>query len=473
MKTFALLLPMTLLVASVAAAQQLDCPGAASRSGDSFHFHVAMYRPDTKGFLDLWGINQFSSQGACERALDTQIKRDLAVVDYFKRIRGENQYEADRFGACHADLSTDKTNPRFLTDAQRVAQLRSAEDLRQRVRERLLDSGITTDSELYRGVTAAVSTPPAAIGGPKLVPVAQSIAVQTPYSASDLRSTKVVEAPKPTLASLDLPLVDPVPGVTPPAAVAAPATKPAPAPAPSGVASTQPNPAAPEPTPAPAVPQLTPAVPQPTPAVPQPTPALPQPTPAAPQPAETAKPAEPAAPQPTAAAAATQEPELSKPAETAEDVADSFIAYETQRIQNVLKASSVIADGEVKTKIYESCMQRIQLLSNLRALIETSGAKSRLAGMTRSVRTEPERLTFVAKLFGEEIRKHWAPADATDVILMPRPDVDNDVDRVLRDTAGHYNDQQKKRALYMFLSHSQPTEDQQMWLTTIADTFLQ
>jgi hypothetical protein len=440
MKPLVLLLPMTMLVASVASAQLLDCPGSASRSSDSFHFHVSMYRPDTRGFLDVWGINQFSSQSACDRAREAQMKRNLAVVDSFKRERGETNYEPDRFGTCHADLSTDKTNPRFLTDTQRIAQIRGAEDIRQRVRERLLDANMSTDSEIYRSVAVPVAPPPALIGGPKLVAIPPAGAVQATYSAADLRSTKAVETAKPTMASLDLPLVDAVLGVS--AAV----------PAQASTAAAAPPPVAAEATPAAAAPATA--------------------TPVATQLVTPAQPAESTRAEPAARAAPTPEPAAPEMA-SAEDVADSFIAYETQRIQNVLKASSVIADGAVKAKIYESCMQRIQLLSNLRSLIETSGAKSRLAGMARSVRTEGERLAFVSKLFGDDIKQHWAPADATDVILEAQPEIDNDVERVLRDNTSRYNDQQKKRALYTFLARSQPTEDQQLWLATIAGTFLQ
>lgn len=437
MKLLRLVIPMTLLVASAATAQLLDCPGSASRTSDSYHFHVSMYRPDTRGFFDAWGVNQFSSQSACERAREAQMKRNLAVVDYFKKERGENQYEPDRFGTCHADLSTDKANPRFLTDVQRVAQIRGAEDVRQRVRERLLDANVTTDSELYRGVAAPISTPPPQLGGPKLVPLPQAAPAQASYAASDLRATRGIDTSKPTLASVDLPLVDPVAGLTPTVASSAPSAS---------------TPAAPAPAAAPVVTAAT------------------QP-PATPAATETVAPATVAVAAETAAQAKTGP--ASAEVSTAEDAAESFIAYETQRIQNVLKASSAIADGDVKAKIYEACMQRIQLLSNLRSLIESAGAKSRLAGMTRSVRTEQERLALVAKLFGDDIGKHWAPADATDVILPAQPDVDNDADRVLRDSGSKYTDQQKKRALYVLLARSQPTEDQQLWLTTIVDGFLQ
>src|SRR5438552_6434715 len=128
------------LVTGAAAAQTLDCPGSAGARCDTFHFHVQMYRPDTRGFVEVYGINQFSSQAACDRARDAAMKRNLAVVDFFKRVRNESQYEPDRFGACHCDMTIDKTNQRYLTDTQRAAQLRLAEDIRQKVRERLMDA---------------------------------------------------------------------------------------------------------------------------------------------------------------------------------------------------------------------------------------------------------------------------------------------------------------------------------------------
>ena len=117
-------------------------------------------------------------------------------------------------------------------------------------------------------------------------------------------------------------------------------------------------------------------------------------------------------------------------------------------------------------------MQRIQLLSNLRSLIQGSGARSRLAAAARNARTEDERLVLVAKLFGAEMGTHWAPKDATDVILPPQPP-DSDPEKILRDSTSLFNDQQKKRALYSLLAHSQPTEEQQLWLITVIDSFLQ
>lgn len=158
---------------------------------------------------------------------------------------------------------------------------------------------------------------------------------------------------------------------------------------------------------------------------------------------------------------------------SAEDAAESFISYETQRIQNVLKASSAIADETIKSKIFEATIQRSQLLSNLRLLIEGSGMRSRLATAARGAQTEADRLALVRKLFGNDIAPHWAPKDATEVILETAADIDHDPERVLRDSSGKYSDQQKRRALYLMLARTQPTEEQQLWLSSIMDGFLQ
>ncbi|HEX7193057.1 MAG TPA: hypothetical protein VF381_15915, partial [Thermoanaerobaculia bacterium] len=187
-------------------------------------------------------------------------------------------------------------------------------------------------------------------------------------------------------------------------------------------------------------------------------------------PLSTPPPAPAPTPVPAPAPAPAPMPEVTVAAD--EDAAEAFIGSETQRIQNVLKASGAIADEEVKAKIYKACMQRIQLLSNLRTLIQTAGAKSRLADFARNAHSESERLAFVGKLFGDDMRSHWAPSDARDVIL-PSSLAESDPERALRDASGKVTDQQKKHALYAFLARSQPTEEQQLWLSTVADSLLQ
>jgi hypothetical protein len=412
---------LMLLAAPFAATAQtmLDCPSAASVAHcDTFHFHVQMYRPDNRTFVDLWGINQYASQASCERAREAQMKRNLAVVNYFRTTRGEQNYEADRFGLCHCDMSLDKTNPRYLGDAQRAAQLRLAEDVRQRVRERLLDSGLQSDSEIVHSVMAVAGE--SMVGFPKMVKVPASSGAAPVTNADQLKSTKAVDRAQPTAAALDdLPLVDVGGGVL------------------SGAA-----------------------------APPPPSPVVPTPVVATTSGGEAAS--APLSPPPVPAPAPIPEVTVAPD----EDPTETFINSETQRIQNVLKASSGITEEEVKAKIYEACMQRIQLLSNLRTLIQTAGAKSRLADFARNAHSESERLAFVGKLFGDDMRVHWAPADARDVIV-PANAAETDPERVLRDASGKVTDQQKKHALYVLLARSQPTEEQQLWLSTVADSLLQ
>jgi hypothetical protein len=416
------LVPAALLAfAMQAAAQLLTCPplpSPATKACELFHYHVALYRPDTRGFSEVWGMNQFASQSACDRAREAAMKRNLAIVDHMKRVAGDNNYEPDRFGTCHCDGSVEPSMPTFLNDAQRVAQMRTMEEIRQRVRERLLDSGLTSDAELVRGLYPP-PVPNAAIGGPRVVSPPQSAPVAALGSPSDLRITRAIDSSKPSVASVDLPLVDVVlPG--------APVGGQAPPP----VQQTQAE--------APATPPDKPASEMPTVTVEAP-PAVTQSTP---------------------------EPQL--PDTSAEDAADNFIGYETQRIQNVLKAAGTINDEAVKSKIFEACLQRTQLLSNLRALILGAGTRSRLAADAGAAKSESERVAFVSKLFGNAIAPHWAAKEATDVIIEGAPE---DPEKVLRDRQAE--DQQKRRALYFLLARSQPTEEQQLWLSTLVDGLLQ
>jgi len=394
------LVPAALLAfAMQSAAQLLTCPpppSPATKACELFHYHVAL--------SEVWGMNQFASQSACDRARDAAMKRNLAIVDHMKRVAGDNNYEPDRFGTCHCDGSVEPSMPTFLNDAQRVAQKRMMEEIRQRVRERLLDSGLTSDAELVRGLYPP-PVPNAVIGGPRVVSPPQSAPVAALGSPSDLRITKAIDASKPSVASVDLPLVD----------VVLPGTGPAP------------------PLPPPEKPADIPTV---------------------------------TVEAPPAVTQSTPEPQI--PDTSAEDAADNFIGYETQRIQNVLKAAGTINDESVKSKIFEACLQRTQLLSNLRALILGAGTRSRLAADAGAAKSEPERVAFVSKLFGNDIAPHWAAKEATDVIIEGAPE---DPEKVLRDR--QVDDQQKRRALYFLLARSQPTEEQQLWLSTLIDGLLQ
>lgn len=426
---------------SSARGQALLCPPAPNLTGrpcETFHYHVQLYRPDARTFTELYGVNQFSSQGACDKARDLQQKRNMEVIEFYRAKRNDTQYQPDRIGTCHCDMTIDKSSPNYLTDAQRLIQLRTAEEIRQKVRERLLDAEVPSDSEILR-----TTQPPAGVtalaGGPRLVSMPpRTTAADVSRSAEDLKSNRTAETAVPSPVSIELPLVDVVPGST----VAMPSSPP---PAATTVATS------------PSTPPATPASPAPT----SPTPTQPPPSPAP----VSAAPATPVTtPATTAASAET-------PVPSAEEAADAFVSYETQRIQHVLGASNAITDESTKGKVLEACMQRIQLLSNLRSLIQGSGARSRLAAAARNARTEEERVALMARLFGSDMQTHWAPKDATDVILPT--DADTDPEKILRDSSNLFSDQQKKHALYSLLAHSQPTEEQQLWLITVIDSFLQ
>ncbi|HEX8155644.1 MAG TPA: hypothetical protein VF698_21100 [Thermoanaerobaculia bacterium] len=446
------LLTLVAAIAAISASAQpaLLCPPGAGTSGracEAFHYHAQLYRPDTRGFVD-WYAPPFASQSSCERAREAQMKRNLTVVDFLQRSKGEGSYQPDRFGPCHCDMTSDPASANYLSDAQRTAQWRAAEEARQRAREKLLDVGLASDTEAVRSVWAPLPSTPI-LGAPKFVPPPAVSSALAPANAADLKATRAIELNRPAAMQLDLPLIDlsaPVAAV----AAASPAAVNAAEPPAEGIPPRPAPPAATAPAgevilavPAEARPEVRPEVRE--------------------VPAEVVvqadKPPSPPAEEPSSE-------ELASAAEAAE----SFISVETQRIQNVLKASSVIADESVKSKIFEACMQRIQLLSNLRLLIEGSGMRSRLAAAARAAMTEEQRLALVAKLFGNDITRHWAPGDAADVVLEPQPEL-AEPERVLRDDRA--DQQLRKRALYLVLAQSQPAEEQRLWLTTVIDSFLQ
>lgn len=439
--SFQMLLAVVLFAAGSGSAQQgLVCAGApAGKPCDAFHYHVQIYRPDTKQFVEVTGGTPYATQAACERAREVQVAANTAVVEFFRVTKQQQQYEADRFGPCHCDMTMDRSSQSYLPDAQRMMQLRNAEDARLRVRERLMDHKITTDSPLIRGLYADAPTTPM-LAAAKLVPMPSSAPVAPATSTDDLLSTKTIDTSKPTVAALDLPLVEIVPAAPPEAA-----------PAPEVAATTEAAPATEATTNAPA--------PEPEPQISETVVDVPAEPNLDPQPSATTTPDGPTT-------------QFAEEVASAEETAERFISYETQRITNVLKASSAINDENMKSKIFEACMQRIQLLSNLRLLIEGSGNRSRLAAAARDAESEAERLALIGKLFGDTITPHWAPQDAADVIFEIEGDILAAPEGALRDTTGKFSAEQKKRALYLVLAQTQPTEDQRLWLSTLVEGFL-
>lgn len=441
---YALILASTLAAVPALAQQPLVCPTApAGRPCDAYHFHVGMYRPDTRQFIEVFGGTAYATQAACDRARELHLATTTRAAEYMRSIK--EQLEPDRVGPCHCDMTNDKASPTYQTEAQRTAQMRTAEEIRLRVRERLLDHKLTSDSAIVRALWEEPPVTPL-LGGPKLAPLPQAGPAPVLTASEELRATKTLDTSKPVMAAMDLPLLE--------VGAAAP---PAPAPASQPGETTEPAPAssaAPATTPQPATAFVdTPPAQEPVEEVVVPQPAVTEPEPAAAIETETGT-----------------EPETD--IQSAEETAEKFVSYETERIQNVLRAAGAIADENVKSKIFEAAMQRIQLLSNLRLLIEGSGMRSRLAAAARNAQEESDRLALVARLFGEDMKEHWAPQDAADVIFEVDPGVAAEPERALRDTTGSVTTEQKRHALYLVLAQSQPTEDQRLWLSSIVEDFL-
>ncbi len=427
--------------------QALLCPTSSAASGrpcEVFHFHVQAYDPETRQFTTLVGINEYASQVACDVARDVRARQNTSVVDYVKRVKTQ-QYEADRIGPCHCDMSIISTSATYLTDAQRQVQKRAAEDVRRRVRAKLLDLDLPGDSELISGLSP-VPASNAMLAGPRLTQLPSGPSTVPDHQASDLRLPRVAQSGTPSNAAIDLPLAEITAMTASQAAPPPPATKP--------VVTSSSIPA-------------TPPVSETT----VPFDAAPS-QPGEGEPARTITATISETPEP-----ATTDPVVNEQASahessiSAEDSADAFIRHETQRIQNVVNAITDPPD-DTGEKVLEACTLRLQALSNLRSLILGSGARSRLAHVARTAGPDSERLQLVTRLFGPEISAHWMPKVTTDV-LIAMTSVDSSPERVLRDSSGQFVESEKKRALYMLLSRSAITEEQQLWLIPVVEGFLQ
>lgn len=432
-------------------AQPLVCAPNSAASGkpcDVFHFHVEAYNPETKAFVPLSGVNSFASMSACERAREARMKRNAPVVDYVKRVRAQ-PYEADRVSpSCHCDMTTHAASATFLSDAQRLAQHRSAEDVRRRVRERLLDLDLPADSELLAGL-AAVSAVNPMLSTPRLMPLPAAVSTAVENLPAELRMPRPSQANASATAVIELPLAEiPISG-----AAGAPTR------ASTALAST-PTPASPAKSD-----RGTPASASPLSAVEQvvQVEAAVERAPVAEQPPAIVPPAD-AAPPP--AAVAEDQPDV-----PADGAADVFVTHETQRIQFVIKAVSDTAD-DTADAVIEACRMRMQVLANLKYLILGSGARSTVAASARRAVDDPTRIDFVRRLFGSDVAAHWIPRVTTDVLLPANAAVDENPERVLRDSSDRFDGEQKRRALYVMLTRDSLTEEQQLWLIPTAEQFL-
>lgn len=421
---------------TLTAQQPLSCPAPAdpSRPCTRFHFHEQMYRPDTKQFFELTAGEAFATMASCERAREIRVTANAKVVSFHRSVK-DQKYPEDRIGPCHCDMTAEKSSIAFVAPPQRIAQKRMAAEVRLRVRERLIAKGLPTDAEVIRLLLSDTPATPL-LSGPRHVPMpAASVSAPT-FSSDELRNTRAPESARSSVAALELPLAD-VAGavVVPPAEPPAPAT-----PVKETMVAAEP-------------PVET----------------------SVEAPAETVNNGD----EIEIVATTAEEPEApaspaseAVPEASAQEIAEQFVTYETQRIQLVLGAAGAIGNESVKSQIFQAFQQRIRLLTNLRVLIEGSGSRSALATAARAATTEQQRLALIARLFGEELTPHWAPRDAADVIV-PTGNVPSVApEDILRDSAGRFTASQKKRALYDLLAGTQPTEEQRLWLSSIVESFL-
>src|SRR5687768_6693538 len=92
------------LAGSAAAAEtDLVCPALPDgKTCSQFHYHVDLYRPDSKTRFVISANRGFATPAACEQAREAHIRRNIAVVDHFTLLKVE-QHEPDRVGPCHCD----------------------------------------------------------------------------------------------------------------------------------------------------------------------------------------------------------------------------------------------------------------------------------------------------------------------------------------------------------------------------------
>lgn len=402
---------LTIVFASAGAAQNLalTCPAAAAGgSCRMHHYHVQMWQPDTTGFQEIFGQNSFASLAACEKGKELEARENQTAIAALLTADKDAKVVTNRFGACHCDMTLDRSNPNFLTDDLRDQKRRAAAEGVLKLRDRLLSEEVTSGSELVRALWTSSIDYRSPITESRLTPLPKGAPVEAPkYSVADLKDTQTSSTSQRSAPAVGLMLVD-VPGTLAPGASET-----------AGAMTLGPSPSA----------------------------------------------------------GTSSMPETSVQGETTngesgddDGTTGPFIAYETARVQAFLRAGETIEDDAIQSKVFEASMQRLQLLSSLRSVIDSGGNRSRLATLARGAVGPDGRLLFVKRVFGDEIRSHWAPEDAKEIILTPRPEVDSDPIAVLRDVTGKFNDLQRRYALYVFLARSQElSEAQKTWLAELIE----
>lgn len=406
----------TLPAQTAAPAQALTCgPSSAGSSAgcDSHHFHVSLYRFETRSWAEAWGVNGFATAAGCEAARVVEFRNSQTLAAFIRAKQPKSPIEILRVGSCHCDMSNDKTHPRFLDEVKRQRQVREVQVIRAEIREKLLDMDATPGSDVIRALVQPPSAFPGAVWSRQIPPPENPRGFVVDPTTMALKDTAIGKETARRESDTPFEL----------AAIGAP---------PESVPSAGAHPAEPLPLP------------------------------------ETKVEAEQAVAPPVDDAVAETPREAEQPQE--ESAADRFISYETSRITNILKASESISDDEVRRKIFESSLERSQVLENLRKIIDGAGTRSRLADLAQKALTQPNDYELVNRLFGPLIAKHWAPTDARDVVITFPSALSDDPVSVLRDTTGRFSLEERQTALYIALAREALTSRQESWLTGVVET---
>ncbi|MHB0969099.1 MAG: hypothetical protein ACYC7A_00690 [Thermoanaerobaculia bacterium] len=389
-----LCLTITTLVSISSFAQSLTCPssGSPQQMCSGYHYHLQMWRPDSKVPSDVLGVNRFATLTACETARTLEIQRNKGVIDFFRKLKPDGPEQVHRFGACHCDQTTDRNSPVYLDEAARIRQLRLYEEVNGRIRERLLDRGATNGSEVVRSLAITPPNVASTLWSKTVPPIpSESRATSATASEAELKNTEIgADSGARSVAAIDVPLATIDPKTI---SVRTTAT--------------------------------------------------------------------------VADDAADEE------SDEGAGPADAFIAHEFSRVDEISKAGLAVNDEALRTRIIDACIDRTQLLTNLRSIAEQAGPTSRLSSMMAAAKEEPSRIALATKLFGPTMQTHWAPADARNAIVEFPPETANDATAVVRDPADRYTDAQRRLALYYLLAKNPSlVANQQLWIAEIIDGFL-
>lgn len=155
------------------------------------------------------------------------------------------------------------------------------------------------------------------------------------------------------------------------------------------------------------------------------------------------------------------------------DAASEFVNAEIAEVQTHLPTVLDMGEGTEKERLLELIQQRVQLLSNLSRLVQTAGSTSALATGIASAETATERSEMIGRIFGDEVRTHWAPAEATDLLIDIPESVTTDPVAVLRDPGERFDLETRQLALYVFLMRTGAlTENQEIWLSGLIESIL-